>query len=227
MKKQTILVGVIATAMVLSIAFSGVALAAQTSLDCTVEGGSVRVQTSLWSSTEGAAPPYDETRYTYALWWLQGNSKITHQVNTDEGVEAENGVIYRPIGYGLARVFIDEGASTARVAKGDNFSVCCDSGVAARVNANAVDYWSIAAVDNNDLLFGMKSTGFGGVNIQAHEGKQIGNQNGSWTQTRSSDRLGVSGNAFYNLSYDYMSTGCDYPALAPDQKEILCPFYKP
>lgn len=226
MKKTNRLIGVIATVMVLSIAFSGVALASQTAFSVAVNDGTVRVQTSFLSTTEGDVPPYDETGYDYNLWGLQGNSVITHMVNTDEDVEVENSVGYRPTGYGLTRMFIGEEVSTARVAEGDNSSVCCNSRVATRVNANAVDYDSVAASSNNDLLFAMKSAGVGGINIQTQEEKLIGNHNGTWTQTQSRDRLSVN-NGYYNLSMDYMSIGCDYPSLSPDQKEILCPFYKP
>ena len=226
MKKTTRMISVVAIALVLTIAFSGVALAAQTSFNCIVNDGTVRVQTSFRSTTEGDVPPYDETGYNYNLWGLKGNSAITHMINTDEDVEVENSVGYRPTGYGLTRMFIDEEVSTARVAEGDNSSVCCDSSAKTRVNANAVDYDSVAASGNNDLLFSVKSTGLGGINIQTQEEKLIGDQNGTWTQTRSRDRLSVN-NGYYNLSVDYMSEGCEYPAMGIPEKDMLCPFMRP
>ena len=224
--KTKLLVAIIAIAMVLSIAFSGVALAAQTSFDCIVNEGTVRVQTSFQSTTEGDLPPYDEAGYNLNAWGLQGKSAISHSFSTDEGVEVVNSIEYRPTGFGLTRIFVDEGASTARVAKGDNSSICCDSSTATRVNANALDYASATAVGNNDLLFSMKSAGIGSINIQTEENKLVGNQNGSWTKTQTKDRLSIN-QGYYNLSLDYMSVGCDYPAMGPEKKELLCPFYKP
>jgi len=217
-------IGIVLAALVIATLLVGTASAAQTSFSVAVNDGTVRVQTSFRSTTEGDVPPYDETGYDYNLWGLQGNSKITHMVNTDEDVEVENSVSYRPMAYGFTRIFIDEEVSTARVAEGDNASVCCDSSAKARLNANAVDYDSVAASGNNDLLFGVKSAGIGGINIQTQEEKLIGNQNGTWTQTQSRDRLSVN-NGYYNLSVDYMSAGCDYPAMGAEKKDMLCPFY--
>ena len=227
MKKTTRIISVIAIAMVLSIVFSGVALAAQTSFSVVVNDGSARVETSFRSTTEGDVPPYDETRYDYNVFAIRANEfKMVHTVNTDESIEVENGVGYIPTGYGLQRIFMDEKIMTARVAEGDNATVCCDSSAETRVNAYALNYNSLAASNNNRLLFALNSAGVGSVNVLTEESRLIGNQNGTWTATYGSDRISVS-NGAYDLSAEFMSEGCLYPSLSPERKDALCPFMRP
>jgi len=224
MKKTNRSTGVIAIALIFSIAFSGVALASQTSFEVFVNDGSARVQTSFRSTTEGDVPPYDETTYGYNVFAIHADQlRMMHTVNTDEGVEAENGVGYSPAIYGLKRVFVNEEVAGARVAEGDNASVCCDSSAETRVNAYVLRYESVAASDNSRVLFAANSAGVGTVNALSTENKRIGDQNGTWTDVRSADEITVNG--IYNLSVEFMSEGCEYPAMAPERKDILCPFY--
>lgn len=224
MKKTTRLIGVVAIALVIAIAFSGVALAAQTSFNVAVNDGSARVQTSFRSTTEGDVPPYDETGYNYNVFAIHANEfRMIHTVNTDEGVEVENGVGYSPAIYGIKRIFVDEKITTARVAEGDNASICCDSSAETRVNAYALNYESAAVSENNRVLFAVNSAGVGSVNVLTEESRLIGNQNGTWSATYGSDRVSVNG--MFNLSAEVMSEGCEYPALAQEKKDILCPFY--
>jgi len=177
------------------------------------------------SNTEGDVPPYDESGYKFNLFAIHADQfRMTHAVNTDEGVvEVEHGIGYSPAVYGLKRIFMDEKVTTARVAEGDNASVCCDSSAETRVNAYVLNYESVAASDNNRLLFAVNSAGVGSVNVLTEENRLIGNQNGTWSATYGSDRVSVNG--MFNLSAEFMSESCDYPALAPDRKDILCPFY--
>ena len=225
MKKANRLISIVAIALVLTIAFSGVALAAQTSFSVAVNDGSARVQTSFRSTTEGDVPPYDETGYDYNVFAIHANEfRMVHTVNTDERLEVENGVGYNPAIYGLKRIFMDEKITTARVAEGDNASICCDSSAETRVNAYVLNYESVAVSDNNQLLFAVNSAGVGGINVMTEENRLIGNSNSTWTQTRSSDRISVS-NGAYNLSAEFMSESCDYPAMGIPEKDRLCPFY--
>jgi hypothetical protein len=218
-------IGIVLVALVIATFMVGTASAAQTSFSVAVNDGTARVQTSFTSTTEGDVPPYDETGYGFNLFAIHADQfQMTHMVNTDEGVEVENGVGYSPAIYGLKRIFMDEKITTARVAEGDNASICCDSSAETRVNAYVLNYESVSASNNNQLLFAVNSAGVGNVNVLTTENRLIGNQNGTWSATYESDRMSVS-NGVYNLSAEFMSEGCDYPALAPEKKDILCPFH--
>jgi hypothetical protein len=218
-------IGIVLVALVIATFMVGTASAAQTSFSVAVNDGTARVQTSFKSTTEGDVPPYDETGYGFNLFAIHADQfQMTHMVNTDEGVEVENGVGYSPAIYGLKRIFMDEKITTARVAEGDNASICCDSSAETRVNAYVLNYESVSASNNNQLLFAVNSAGVGNVNVLTTENRLIGNQNGTWSATYESDRMSVS-NGVYNLSAEFMSEGCDYPALAPEKKDILCPFH--
>ena len=225
MKTKTRMISVVAIAMIFMIAFSGVALAAQTSFSVAVNDGTARVQTSFKSTTEGDVPPYDESGYNFNLFAIHADQfRMTHMVNTDEGVvEVENGVGYSPAVYGLKRIFMDEKVTTARVAEGDNASICCDSSAETRVNAYVLNYESVAVSENNRVLFAVNSAGVGTVNVMTTENKMIGDVNGTWQNSRSNDRLTVNG--LWNVSAEFMSESCDYPALAPEIKDTLCLFY--
>lgn len=223
MDKKAIVVAIVMVGILLT----GVASAAQTSFSVAVNDGTVRVQTSVKSDTEGDVPPYDETGYKFNLFAIHADQfRMVHTVNADEGVvEVENGVGYSPAVYGIKRIFVDEKVSTARVAEGDNASICCDSSAETRVNAYFLNYESVAVSDNNRILFAVNSAGDGKVDVLTEENRLIGDVNGTWTETRSTDRLSVM-NGLWNVSAEFMSEGCDYPALAPEEKGILCPFYK-
>ena len=225
MKTKTRMISVVAIAMIFMIAFSGVALAAQTSFSVAVNDGTARVQTSFKSTTEGDVPPYDESGYNFNLFAIHADQfRMTHMVNTDEGVvEVENGVGYSPAVYGLKRIFMDEKVMTARVAEGDNASICCDSSAETGVNAYFLNYESVAVSENNRVLFAVNSAGAGKMDVLTTENKLVGDVNGTWTEAYSSDRLSVNG--LWNVSAEFMSESCDYPALAPEKKDILCPFY--
>ena len=218
-------IGIVLAALVIATLLVGTASAAQTSFSVAVNDGTVRVQTSFMSTTEGDVPPYDESGYDFSLFAIHADQfRMTRAVNTDEGVvEVETGVGYSPAVYGLKRIFMDEKVTTARVAEGDNASICCDSSAETRVNAYFLNYESVAVSENNRVLFAVNSAGAGKVDVLTTENKLVGNVNGTWTAAYSSDRLSVNG--LWNVSAEFMSESCDYPALVPETKQILCPFY--
>ena len=218
-------IGIVLAALVIATLLVGTASAAQTSFSVAVNDGTARVQTSFKSTTEGDVPPYDESGYGFNLFAIHADQfRMTRMVNTDEGiVEVETGVGYSPAVYGLKRIFMDEKVTTARVAEGDNASICCDSSAETRVNAYFLNYESVAVSENNRVLFAVNSAGAGKVDVLTTENKLVGNVNGTWTAAYSSDRLSVNG--LWNVSAEFMSESCDYPALVPETKQILCPFY--
>ena len=218
-------IGIVLAALVIATLLVGTASAAQTSFSVAVNDGTVRVQTSFMSTTEGDVPPYDESGYDFSLFAIHADQfRMTRAVNTDEGVvEVETGVGYSPAVYGLKRIFMDEKVTTARVAEGDNASICCDSSAGTRVNAYFLNYESVAVSENNRVLFAVNSAGAGKIDVLTTENKLVGNVNGTWTEAYSSDRLSVNG--LWNVSAEFMSESCDYPALAPEKKDSLCLFH--
>jgi len=222
MKKKNRLIGVIATAMVLSIALSGVALAAETSFSAAVNDGTLRVETSLRSTTEGDTSPYDETGYNFRVITMHGNSEATRMFNTDNGVDAQTHFRYIPTN-GLKKAFIEEEVKTARVAEGDNSTICCDSFAKTRFLTSAVNYESAAFSEDNNLLLAMNAAGYGRGMIEIEENKQLGNENSTWQNTQTKDRLAVSG--AWDISVEVVSEGCLYPPMGIPQKDMLCPFY--
>jgi len=218
-------IGIVLAALVIATLLVGTASAAQTSFSVAVNDGTARVQTSFRSNTEGDVPPYDETGYDFNVFAIHADQfRMTHTVNTDDGiVEAEHGIGYSPAVYGLKRIFMDEKVTTARVAKGDNASVCCDSSAETRVNAYFLNYESVAVSENNQVLFAVNSAGAGKMDVLTTENKLIGDVNGTWTEAYSNDKLSVNG--LWNVSAEFMSDECDRPPLAPEIKDILCPFY--
>ena len=223
-KTNRLIVGAIAIALSLVIAFSGVALAAQTSFEVVVNDGSVRIQTSVRSTTEGDVPPYDETGYNFRAIAIHGNSEIARTVNTDTGVDTQTHFTYIPAN-GLKKAFIEEEVKTARVGKGDNFTICCDSYAQTRFLTSAVNYESAAFSENNDLLLALNVAGYGRGMVQAEENKQIGDENATWTDSQTKDWLAVSGG--WNVSLEIVNIGCDFPAMGTEKKALLCPFFKP
>lgn len=224
MKKTNRLISIVATAMIFAIAFSGVAIASQTSFSAVVNDGSVRVQTSVRSTTEGDVPPHDESGYDFRVITLHGNSEITRTLNTNAGVDAQTHFKFIPIN-GLKRAFIEEEVKTARVAEGDNSTICCDSRAQTRFLTSEVNYESAAFSEDNDLLFVMNAVGYGRGMLESEENKQIGNKNSTWQNTQTLDRFAVRG--LWDVSAEVVSEGCSYPAQGIPRKDMLCPFMMP
>ena len=227
MKTNSKLVGIIAIALVLSIAFSGVALAAQTSFAVTVNGGSARMQSSL-ISTSNEAIPYDSTRYNYnAIAVHAAGVQMTHDADFEAGyVEVENSILYFPA-TGLKVVFVDEEVQRAKVAEGaDNASLCYDASAGSRVNAKYLQYESASIVTDTDMVYGVNSVGTGRIAVQTAEYLQQGDINGSWISSMSMDSVSVHGGMF-NLSAQFNSAIPEAPPAGEMPGRMMCPFGKP
>jgi hypothetical protein len=226
MKKNRKLTCVIAIAMVLTIAFSGVALASavETSFTAVVNDGSLRMETRVISTTEGDVPPYDETGYAFRAITQHGNSEVTRTLNTNTGVDAQTHFKFIPLN-NLKKAYIEEEVKTARVAEGENHTVCCDARAQTRFLTSGVNYESAAFSEDNDLLYVMNAIGYGRGMVESEENKQIGNGNTTWQDTRTLDRFTVRG--IWDVSAEVDSQGCSYPAQGIPKKDMLCPFMRP
>jgi hypothetical protein len=227
MKQTSRLTGIIAIALILAITFSGVALAAQTSLAVTVNQGSVRMESSL-RSTSNEDIPYDDMQYDYnAIAVHASGVQMTHDADFEVGyVEVENSILYFPAS-GLKMVFVDENIQRAKIAEGaDNVSLCYHASGSSRVNAKMLQYNSASIVTDSDLVFGVNSLGTGRIAVQTAEMLQQGNASGSWISSASRDSVSVRGGNF-NLSAEFNSIIPESPPMGEEIKNILCPFYKP
>ena len=224
MKTNSKLVGIIAIALVLSIAFSGVALAAQTSFAVTVNGGSARMQSSL-ISTSNEAIPYDSTRYNYnAIAVHAAGVQMTHDADFEAGyVEVENSILYFPA-TGLKVVFVDEKLQRAKVAEGaDNASLCYDADASSRVNAKYLQYESAAIITDTNMVYGINAVGTGRIAVQTAEYLQQG-ANGTWMSSMSTDSVAVRGGN-YNLTATFSSAIPEAPPAGEMPEHLLCPFF--
>ena len=225
--KTNRLVGVIAIALSLLIAFSGVVLAAQTSFELTVNQGTARMQSSL-RSTSNDAMPYDATRYDYnAIAVHASGVQMTHNADFEAGyVEVENSILYYPAS-GLKVVFVDEKIQRAKIAEGaENQSLCYDASASSRVNAKFLQHETATIVTDTDMVYGVNSMGTGRIAVQTTEYLQQGNATGNWTSSRSMDSVSVRGGMF-NLSAQFNSAIPESYPQAEEIKNIFCPFYKP
>lgn len=208
--------------MVLSMMFS-VASAAQTSFECSVLDGYAQIQSDSRSNTVGSSDVYDMTKYRLDVRSLLGNSEFSIASNSDEAIETVSQVSYSPSAFGLTGLFLSEEVHTSRIQKGE-LSSCCESSVKTSAVAETLNYESLASLNSNELLFNLNANGSGSIGFQAQEAKVTGVLNGSWTETRSSDAFDFYGSS-YDVSLDYMFSGCDYPASATESTPRLCPFF--
>lgn len=217
------LTGAIAIAMVITIFFSSVAIASavETSFTAVVNDGSVRVQTSVRSTMEGDVPPYDETGYDFRAITQHGNSEVTRTLNTNTGVDAQTHFKFLPLN-NLKKAYIEEEVKTARVTLGENHTICCDARAQTRFLTSGVNYESAAFSEDNDLLYVMNAIGYGRGMVESEENKQIGNENGTWQDTRTLDRFTVRG--VWDVSAEVDSQGCSRPAMGIPDRERMCPF---
>ena len=224
MKKTTRLIGVIATAMVLSIAFSGVALAAQTTFSLAVQGGTVRTQSSQMTMTYGDLP-FDEARYNRDIFAVHAEQfSMSSSLSTDCGeIEVQTSVNYIPPS-GLKGIFLTEDFKKARVADGINESICYDASAKSRVTAHGLGYESAAIVDASNVAFTLNSVGIGKFSLQTQESTLTGDVNGTFTESLTTDSFKVCG-GLWNASAEFTGEITAYPNL-PERKDMLCPFFK-
>lgn len=216
-------IGIIAIALVLTIAFSGVALAAQTSFSVAVQGGSVRTQTSMMSTTYGDLP-FDDARYSRGVFAVKADQfSMTSSLDSDGGVEALTTVNYMP-GSNLPAIFVNEELKKARVAEGDNESLCYATSAKTRITARGLGYESAAIVDASNVAFALNSVGIGKFSLQTKEEVTTGDVNGTFTESVSVDGFSVR-SGIWNATAEFGSEIIDYPA-APAREEMLCPFFK-
>jgi len=228
MKKIGIVLAALVIVTGLSIAFSGVALAAQTSFSVAVVDGTVRTQSSHSIATHGALP-YDIDEYSLDVYAVHSNTfGMEHSSDTDSGVEAETSVSYTPAS-NLKLIFVDEELKKARVAEGDNKSLCYGANAETRITAQVLGYESAAISDSNNVAFALNVVGVGSLNIETMEkvgsgDSDVGESNSSWTESLTYEQLKVRGGMF-NATAMFTSEVPEYPAM-PDREDMLCPFFK-
>ncbi len=223
--KRKAAIAIVATALVLSIAFSGVALAAQTSFSIAVNGGSVRTQSCQTTATYGDLP-YDTESYNLDVFAVHANQfAMTHTLDSDYGVEAETGLSYMPAS-NIKTIFLTEELKKARVAEGENESVCYGGEAKTRATAQMLGYESASIADASNVGFAMKAVGMGKLNVQMQEKIATGNENSTWTESVTYDALNIRSGLF-NASAVFTSEVPEYPPAAPPRECVLCPFFKP
>lgn len=217
------MINVVTIAMVLSIAFSGVALAAQTSFSVAVQGGSVRTQASMMSTTYGDLP-FDDVRFSRNVFAVKADQfSMTSSLDSDGGVEVLTTVNYIP-GSNLQAIFVDEQLKKSRVAEGDNESLCYSASAKTRITARGLGYESASIVDTSNVAFALNSVGIGRFSLQTREEITTGDVNGTFTESISLDGFSVR-SGIWNATAEFTSEIIDYPA-APAREETLCPFFK-
>ena len=225
MKNKTILVGVIAIAMVLSIAFSGVALAAQTSFSVAVADGTVRTQASITTMTHGGLP-YDEVQYNRDVFAIRASQFVMNSgIDSDNGgVVAETEMNYIPQS-NLQFIFVDEGLKKSRIAEGENESLCYDASVQTRITGHGLGFASASIVDGSNIAYAMNSVGYdGSLRMQTGERILSGDVNGTYKETTTEDSFKVT-KGLWNATMEFTSEIPDYPALPADE-ESLCAFWR-
>lgn len=215
---------VVATAMVLSIAFSGIALAAQINFNVVVKDGSARVQSSL-RSTSNTTLPYDHTKYNYNAIAVHGSAvQLIHTEDFDaNNLESESSVLYLPAN-NLKVMFVDENVQRAKVAEGaDNASLCYNAQAGSKVNSNALNYESAAITTDSNVEYAMKAVGVGRISMATTERLQQGNTTGEWVSSFQRNGMAVRGGLF-NVSGSFSSVIPEAPPAAEAPENLLCPF---
>ena len=221
MKKIGIIVMAIA---MMGIMFTGVAMGAQTSFSVAVVDGTVRTQSSQTSTAHGDLP-YEADKYSLDVFAVHSSQfAMTHSLDSDSGVEAQTSLSYLPAS-NLKIIFVDEELKKARVAEGDNETLCYGANAKTRITAHMLGYESASISDTNNVAFALNAVGVGQLNVQMKEKVGLGNSSSAWTETVMSDQLKVRGGMF-NASAMFTSEVPDYPAM-PDREDTLCPFFKP
>ena len=213
-------IGIVLSILVIAMMLSGVALAAQTSFELTVNDGTARMQSSL-RSTSNDAVPYDATRYDYnAIAVHASGVQMTHDADFEKGyVEVENTALF------IGRViFIDEKMQRAKIAEGaENQSLCYDASASNRVTAKFLQHESATVITDTDMVYGVNSMGTGRIAVQTAEYLQQGNATGNWTSSRTMDSVSVRGGMF-NLSAQFDSAIPEAPPMSDMPERGSCPF---
>jgi len=200
-----------------------IASAAQTSFSVAVQGGSVRTQASMMSTTYGDLP-FDDARYNRDVFAVKADQfSMTSSLDSDGGVEVLTTVNYIPAS-NLQVIFLDEELKKARVAEGDNDSICYTASAKTRITARGLGYESASIVDSSNVAFALNSVGIGKFSLQTREEIVTGDVNGTFTESVSVDGFSVR-SGIWNATAEFTSEIIDYPA-APDREEMLCPFFK-
>lgn len=221
MKQTTILWGLVISSMLFLIFVVSLTAAAQTSFSVAVQGGSVRAQTSMMSMTYGDLP-FDDVRYSRGVFAVKADQfGMTSSLDSDGGVEALTTVNYMsgPV------IFVNEKLKKARIAEGDNESLCYDALVKTRVTARGLGYETAGIVDSSNVAFALNSVGIGRFSFDTREEIVTGNVNGTYTESVSSDGFSVR-SGLWNATAEFTGYIPDYPAGPEDGEKPLCPFFK-
>lgn len=221
MKLTTILGSMIIGSMLFLIFVISLTAAAQTSFSVAVQDGSVRTQTNMMSTTYGDLP-FDDMRYSRGVFAVKADRfSMTSSLDSDGGVEALTTVDYMsgPV------IFVNEQLKKARIAEGDNESLCYDAAVKTRVTARGLGYETAGIVDSSNVAFALNSVGIGRFSFDTREEIMTGNVNGTYTESVSSDRFSVR-SGLWNATAEFTGYIPDYPAGPEDGEKPLCPFFK-
>ena len=225
MKQTSILWGLIIGSMLFLIFVVSSTVAAQTSFSVAVQDGSVRTQASMMSTTYGDLP-FDEVKYNRNIFAVKADQfSMTSSLDSDGGVEALTTVNYMPAS-NLQVIFVDEQLKKARVAEGDNESLCYSASAKARITARGLGYESASIVDSSNVAFALNSVGIGRFSLATREEIVTGDVNGTFTESISLDGFSVH-SGLWNATAEYTGYVPDYPAAAEDDRELMCPFFKP
>ena len=225
MKQTSILWGMIIASMLFMIFVVTLTSAAQTSFSVAVQGGSVRTQSSLMSTTYGGLP-FDDVRYNRDVFAVKADLfSMTSSLDSDGGVEALTEINYMPPPSNLQAIFVNEELKKARVTEGDNESICYLASVKTRITAKGLGYESASIVDPQNVAYALNSVGIGKFSVRTREEIKRGDVNGTFTEEVSLDGFSVR-SGIWNATAEVTSGIPDYPA-ALAREELLCPFFKP
>lgn len=223
MKQTTILWGLIISSMLFLIFVVSLTAAAQTSFSVAVQGGSVRTQASIASTTYGDLP-FDDVQFDRGVFAVKADQfTMTSSLDSDSGVEALTTVNYMP-GSNLPMIFVNEELKKARVAEGDNESLCYLAAAKIKIAARGLGYESASIVDSSNVALASNSVGKGKFSFQTREETTTGNVNGTFTKSISLDGFSVR-SGIWNATAEMTGYIPDYPA-SPAREETLCPFFK-
>lgn len=227
MKKTNRLIGVIAIALSLLIAFSGVAMAS-VSYEVSVISGTFTVTENYNQKSNGL--PYDGGNYALDIRAHNaGNVSMQHFVAFDQPntVEADTKMQYLPnAGHALSSVYFDESIGRdkiARVGNQENDSAFCFTGDSRfKANADFLNIETAAYTSDNRMTHEIAAAGVGSFALSTETYSNEGVVNGTATFEHYKTLVGAR-DTFFQFGATVDEGIPELPPYVPAQSG-MCPF---
>ena len=227
-RKNTIGVLIIAIAIV-SILFTGVAFAAETSYNLTVNGNAFADVDYKMATHNGL--PYESESYSQNVVMHDVFAVYTQTLDAGYGLEAET-TIEGERKNGLSLFYIDEHLSRhvigdSQVSENATYTKSHFGSAGFSTQSNSLNYESAALVSSSDIAYGVDAAGSGAMRFLSEEYVASGDigVNGSWSTSLYDEDVRAVGD--YTFAGTFVSAIDDFPA-AFEEDEVaegrLCPF---